>query len=653
MNNLILKEYLKETIDGVNVKAALFYTFNFEIEFFENYLLPLFLPEVDFTQNTIANSILWRQYHKKLPPVTVYCDFHSKDIKLAPSLNYEVRSIDIKGINSTFKPCFHPKVSLILLEDGRLIVINGSNNLTYSGWAENIEAVSVNEIKNGVDSFPREFKDSIKKFMDLVLEINPQFEKPTKAELELNEFFRQRLYMKDEYHNSFVSSLDKSFWDVLEHIKSENAESSIDEMEIISPYFSIGTSILRKLKEITGLNNIKCLIPYQGIDEVGITEELYQKMEDEGIVWSEWKQKFSHKGFRFNHSKIYRLKINNSIYTIIGSFNFTESAFNGFQNNGNVETAIVLKDQGENWEPLLVDCDESLKNKLTWSTEIPSEEKLDEHRSDIPYLSFVLNWENSTLTCINHEKHEVLFVFKEIQYSVHSGSEVVIKIEKSLIQDLADNSLIEIKYEDKKYIYYAIHENIEYKPLSSKLSSLSDTELLKIWENIDKEDDHNEIEELILKYIRSITNEAGDLVTNKEFELKSSLNTMASHLSGLIGLENSLFNNSDKKQNLERIKYYLLTDNLDTLIGYRKLLKQLYENNKIFSAFYWLVLKIIEKNFYKRSQNQFLHNEIYKEIVLQIQDEYTEVQNKMLNSTDFNINKNHLIWAEKILNSEY
>ena len=98
MEQNVIIEKLKEVITGRKVTAAAFYTFNFDSRFFENYLLPLFLPHVNFSEIEIQNSILWRKYVNDLPPITVYCDFHAKS-KDAPTLNYHVRTIDIKSRN--------------------------------------------------------------------------------------------------------------------------------------------------------------------------------------------------------------------------------------------------------------------------------------------------------------------------------------------------------------------------------------------------------------------------------------------------------------------------------------------------------------------------------------------------------------------------
>jgi hypothetical protein len=151
MEQYVIIEKLKEVIGDRIVEAAVFYTFNFDARFFENYLLTSFLPRVPFSDSEIQNTILWRKYVNKLPPVTVYCDFHAKSPH-APALNYQVRTIDMPS-KEGHKACFHPKVSFVLLSDGTLITITGSNNLTVGGWCTNKEIVAIEELKSGVN-FP-------------------------------------------------------------------------------------------------------------------------------------------------------------------------------------------------------------------------------------------------------------------------------------------------------------------------------------------------------------------------------------------------------------------------------------------------------------------------------------------------------------------
>ena len=81
---------------------------------------------------------------------------------------------------------------------------------------------------------------------------------------------------------------------------------------------------------------------------------------------------------------------------------------------------------------------------------------------------------------------------------------------------------------------------------------------------------------------------------------------MASHLSGLLKLKGKLFKEqhtkTDKKNQKRRVSYYLLSDNIDTLIGYKRLIDKMKKNGSINIGFYWVLLKIIEAYFYKNKE---------------------------------------------------
>jgi hypothetical protein len=53
------------------------------------------------------------------------------------------------------------------------------------------------------------------------------------------------------------------------------------------------------------------------------------------------------------------------------------------------------------------------------------------------------------------------------------------------------------------------------------------------------------------------------------------------------------------KEALRKMReYYLYTDNVDTIKGYRGLIEKMYKDNKLNVGFYWLLLNIIDKYFY-------------------------------------------------------
>lgn len=152
MERIIVRDHIKDLIGNRKVLAALFHTFNFEPRFFENYVMPLFVPEKNFRDEIIHNKILWRHCAKEgiIPPVSVFCDYYAKDNTEAPSLAYDIHCIKLPASKGCITN-FHPKHILILVEDDRqsqsLLFITGSGNLTANGWCDNHECFAFHEIK--------------------------------------------------------------------------------------------------------------------------------------------------------------------------------------------------------------------------------------------------------------------------------------------------------------------------------------------------------------------------------------------------------------------------------------------------------------------------------------------------------------------------
>lgn len=601
---LVLIDKLKEEIADRRVVAACFYTFNFDPQFFENYLLTSFLPNVNFSDNEIQNTILWKKYQKDLPAISVYCDFYGKS-NTAPSLDYEVRFIYMPSKDEV-KACFHPKISFILLDDGSLIFITGSNNLTKNGWCINKEAVFIQRLENA-KFFTRLYKDQLKDFAKKVLEEYKG--KESEAERRIFQFFNK---IKNENLSTytFFSTFRDDFSSLLNRLLNDNNEEFFEEVEIISPYLSTVEAKIKELLSLTNGDKIRLATPYVSSDEANLTKEQYDKYSSCGVEWSRLELKDKEKMFRFNHSKLYRLKTSKKMFTIIGSVNFTDAAWRGKAANGNIETAVIITEAAANWKSWLV-----VDSYPKYFTENPNNMDEREIRIDAPDLHFELDWRECTLSYTNYKKNnfegDICFNTEELPLMIGQSKEII-KLDKEKLKELTENSGIKVK--DKKtsleLFYYPIHINIESKPLPSKLK-LSDRELLSLWEQISINKEQNtDITERIEKYILARFDGDGEAKKNN-IETKSTLNMMATHINGLIKLQDKIFNiprtKADKSMALEQLNYYLFINNIDTIEGYLSLLDDMYKQERIFANTYWFILSVIKKEFYEYSKiNKFI-----------------------------------------------
>jgi hypothetical protein len=600
MEQYVIIEKLKEAIGDRRVEAAVFYTFSFDARFFENYLLTTFLPYVPFSDNEIQNTILWRKYVTELPPVTVYCDFQAKSPQ-APALNYQIRTIDMPSQGGR-KACFHPKVSFILLSDGTLITITGSNNLTEGGWCTNKEIVSFIELKSGVN-FPYELKSQLWNFLKETKALSA-LNDFSEAETRMDHFFRQRLYT-DGAAFDFYCSYKVPFKKLLAQLLATENETCFKHVEVISPYITTGSHLIDEMLSLAEDNTCHINVPYKALNEADITESNYRLFREKGVKWSRLLLEDAGKNFRFNHSKIYRLKTSKTLYTIIGSVNFTNSAWDSRNNaNGNVETAMIYREAAGDWQPWL----QEFHNKdLVFVSEQGNEATVDE-RSDAPDFNFILDWQKKTLSYKNPDcfNFSGKISFNQRNFELKTGIQTVL-LDDAMLNELADNTIIKVwQYHVKnELIYYPIQVGFESKPLPVKLR-LKDGELIQLWDNVTMDKTNkSEIADLIEKFIMKRQNADGDIVTDEESN-ESTINMMASHISALIRIEERIFYKPQKKGDYAQAKelsdYYLFVTNIDTLSGYRKLLDEMFEKGKLLAGTYWFLLNMLLKDFYDKKK---------------------------------------------------
>ena len=595
MEQNVIIEKLKEIISGRKILAAVFYTFNFDARFFENYLLPLFLPDVNFSEIEIQNSILWRKYVNDLPLIAVYCDFHAKSNQ-APTLHYDVRAIDIKSGNGK-KPCFHPKNSFILLEDGTLVVMTGSNNLSVGGWCTNVEGISIFEMKNG-SYFPYPLKHQLWGFMKDVCIRNEY--KYTKAEEKLDAFFRQRMHT-DESDKRFYYSISSNLYDLFKQLVAENENLPFKRIEVFSPYFSTRLEFIKKTVSFSKENLIHVLVPYRAANLADITQDIYMNFQAAGIKWSRLLQNNEDKVFRLNHSKIYRLKGENKMFTIIGSANYTDAGWAGTKQNGNVESAMVYIAPIDKWKDWLI---ESRDSEIQFSSS-NGDETASDQRYDVPDIQFILDWYEKELTYQVLKKSDFsgTIMLPGKNYEISTEKEIKIHLNNDQINSLTDNSIIKVHQHitQREFYFFPRQLNYECKPYSSKLK-LNDRELIELWQQVSiKEKDKNEIGNLIEKFILSRVDNEGELVEKKRLS-KSTMNMIASHINALIKLETRIFEQPSKKNDFgkqkELLDYYLFNNNIDTLIGYRNLLKEMATEKAILPGVQWFLLNLLFMEFY-------------------------------------------------------
>ena len=598
MQQFVLKEQIRDKIAGRKVVAALFYTFNFDPVFFENYIMPLLVPGKDFRDEMIYNKILWRHCLREgiIPPTTVYCDFFAKNNTHGPSLGYSIHCLSLSAAPGYISN-FHLKHIFLLVEDKdeqSLLMFTGSGNITTGGWCENFEVFSVQEFKRD-NTFPRTVNTNrLQNIISTIAGLKPSDGRLSEAEQQINNFLRYVDFNEDNYFNS----TERSFTDFLE--QRIFSQDSISNVEIVSPYFSEDTGLLQYLKNRVSV--VKCLIPSGRHNEIQLNENLFVRLQEEGLIWCQWKEykedgqiKNRDEELRSLHAKIYILHSNDRTYTIVGSVNFTHPAWKRFStenNQANIEAAWLYANKRSAY--LLAPKTIDINAYRFIDKQNQDQSSVNVYTRNIPEIDFVLNWEARTL-----EVRVRLYVEKSSFHNILNDTLVEKGVRRyDLSPDdykrLTKNTLVQIKQSSKEgdiiLSYYVQQEKINAKPLDFKMDI---TDILRYWSMLG--DEYGQ-QLMSRNYADMVTDESG-MVNEDKVKKYTLLNEMAAHFNALIKLERYIF--SQSKTDLARtIQYYLLSENVDTLSFYLRDLETQSQNGSLLDSFYWMILQILRLDFY-------------------------------------------------------
>jgi hypothetical protein len=633
MDKFILREKLKELLEGHIVKAALFYTFNFDPLFFENYIMPLMVHGGDFSEEVIHNKILWRKYQNegRIPPVTVYCDYFAKDQSAAPTLGYEIYCVRMPA--KMGKICnFHPKHIILQVQDSygvdKLLFFTGSGNLTTGGWCDNFEVFSITELKANRAQPTTAKENQLQTMLKQTKEIfGNQF---SEAEKRIYNFLKYvDIDQSFKYHHSGQST----FQDFLE--KNIFIIDQISEIEVISPYFSHDSKLLEYLHS-KGKPKVKILIPKLRTNEVILKKEVFKLLNGAGAIWCSWSDSSLNDEVRNIHAKLYRFHGQNTIYTVVGSVNFTKPAWSYFRpedNESNMESAVLYVEPISEIKPILRPLSEAEMAKLQFVEieDLEANEHLNSSRN-APNVSFILDWKTKCLRYVSYGSLKNVRFEKLLgNVSLKKGNRKI-ALSKGDIKILTGNTMIELCFDENEfYTYYPVQLNIENKPLDFKLSLLN---ILDFWNFLGDAFQSSRLSRAISE---QITDDSG-IVYEELIERKSILNEMAAYFISLIKLESYLFKDvrtmSEKSTQFRDLRYYLLSENIDTVSYCLKGLEGQINEGKL-NNLYWMILQILSVNFYEKAL-QWKHFDSVSKEEMQLfkRDIQTELNKLRITSRD-------------------
>lgn len=299
-------------IKKINPKNdLLILSYKFNIDFFENFILPQFInnsfPLILIDYNEYQNNILKFGESK----------FIEK--------KYFIDSVNLKNVRRKF----HPKL-LLSLGKKELKIWIGSNNLTIEGYTDNAEIlVPININLDNIDDHGLligicDFIESLKS----LVQSSYHYEQLSNLLERLLNIIHKNPVIKNDKHWIIHNIKETLMKQVLEKIKEP-----IQKIEVIAPYFAQNEDFYIDLSNICDSVNI-------------IVQQFRNNLPVDKL------SKFNNFTYsilnvpnnRFLHAKILIFKTEYWDYILAGSANLTKSALT---TNYNIELAVLIKNKKE------------------------------------------------------------------------------------------------------------------------------------------------------------------------------------------------------------------------------------------------------------------------------------------------------------------
>ncbi len=352
----VLSDEIKAAVAGRRLVAAVFLTFRFEPDFFEQQVLPLFFD----TSLSHAENVKRAQMEQAIQTVPDGIAIYYDQNGLATggiAARLDVRRIAVRHATGIF----HPKNVFALVEnveanksgkrERSLIAASMSANLTRKGWLLNVEAAHIVEIKEGRD---RRLRDSLHDFLE-------RFESRVAAKAadshasikSVRAFLRsdEKSNSKPDAATPTAKFFDGSepFVDFLDRSAGKDLHGL--NLEVISPYFDKGpeSAPLADLIDRFSPKEVRVFLPKSPAGNALCSKEIFDwvRAQDE-VSWAKLPQEIVSGGKagkakdRTVHAKVYRFFSSSpkAEYLFIGSVNLTGAAH---RNGGNLETGYLVQ----------------------------------------------------------------------------------------------------------------------------------------------------------------------------------------------------------------------------------------------------------------------------------------------------------------------
>lgn len=350
----ILSEALQEKIASRRVLTAVFTTFRFEPDFFEQEVLPILFNQ-SFSHAEKVRLLQLEELLRELEHIAVYYDRRG----LIPTGDAPV--LDVTRIPIARKGYFHPKLIFLLVENDEhdttsesLILVVTSANLTRAGWWENVECSWIGELADGEQCAFRQ--DLLAVFSSIRSDERTGDEHP-----ELDRIYKFVRYRLSDARRSKRRGVLRPRMFVGQQPLAEFLDTTLRlpldtyNLEVISPYFdeSDDAGTLRALVETLAPKETRVFLPEADDGSAICREGFFEAVASmPSVRWGRLPTALLRRGKgaeekqteRFVHAKVYRLwsRVENREFLLIGSANLTRAA-HGRANAGNLEASVLLE----------------------------------------------------------------------------------------------------------------------------------------------------------------------------------------------------------------------------------------------------------------------------------------------------------------------
>lgn len=414
MEKAVITERFLELIAGREVQAALFTTYTFEPDFFELEVIPLLLNQdmAYSTDDRVKRFMVRENLREADLPIDVFYDLPMFRMSgdCSPEMEYLCNGVNLGN------RAFHGKVSMVLLKDREteeeaLLLGAGSNNLTRTGWWDNIECQHWEEVRSG--EVPRRLVNILQEEIDF---LNGHWAITTgdkEAAIDRIEEFISTCRGSNSaapvyYYGLSFPEKRRSFADFFRRKPSPLANYSNWTLEIISPFFADDVSnVEHETFFAMGVDEIKLFLPFDGEGNALCQDGYYEHIQKEdGIQWAQWRDDVARAlgltggNYRRLHAKVYHFYNKRQSWVFVGSVNFTYKAI-----HENIEAGFLAKldKAGPLLEPI---PDKTVIDKFSEPDEASPGEGSDvDLGAALPELHLCYDWVSKRLTGRTSSRH--------------------------------------------------------------------------------------------------------------------------------------------------------------------------------------------------------------------------------------------------------